>query len=957
MIRVYLLVALCLLSCSHGGASRFAPLSSAAEENRMRATLGDEQGVGLDIPRFEGDSFTLSNGLRVRVETTATLGLVGSVLTIGSGSSHDPKGRAGLAHLVEHLAFHKRCDGCGDEQSGRLVRIGARYNAETDADATTFYEFAPSSALPKLWEITLERLGQPLLGVNEIVFAREVGIVKNELYQRGELGVYGEITAWMQSALFARTPYERPIGGDAVSLDHIALADAERFASRHYRPGNATLLLVGPPPLQDFLARVRALLEPSGRAQEGEPAQTKLAPTEARKTRVDTAVPYAEALSAAVTLPALWLAYRLPSHYGNDGPIVQVLTGKGAAASIRARLLADPDVASVDLHVLSFLNATVAGWEIKLWNSQRRLKIADKARRLVWSAWSNQGPPAAIAWESWSKHNVDSFRESAQMRTILEAEPFAARTLARARYFDATGTTNTYDSHLVSIANLREQDISEAAFDWLAPERARTLYVDPRSSTAHTPTGLLESAKASVGEKATEARSVPAGSTFPVPEVVATAEGLRDLRQVTLANGLTVIVVPQHRFPVVTMWLGFFGGDSAMPEGLLPLLRAVAPSALEGAGKTAIVSETADAPGYTADVVRSGPRHLSRGLYLLAKRLKNLSGTRWRTTLAQLKRDASNAPQEEPSVLARREVVHALYGDHPYGRAVTLQKAAELSPKTIAALLPKLYSPRNGVLIIAGDVSTDEGMRLARVWFESWQSIPDSVPLQPPSAHVLKTVPDPFVFHRPVTSQVEIVAACPFPPATTAKEAMTYTAASALLGKLLYTALRGESGLTYAFDGEAIIAPEVAMLSLNGTVAADHMAEALTVIRSQLEQAAAGILDKAALSQVRWELAQTAALGYQTTLQVTEKLFESLSLGFGTDAVAKEGTLSAATADADVRAALMACAPHTVFALVGDETNIRKSLTKAYKGPPRAYRPMPPRTSLAVHCPQSQPAR
>src|SRR5439155_18995568 len=108
------------------------------------------------------------------------------------GSGADPPGQAGLAHLVEHLAY--RAHARGEPPLGdRLARLGAAYNADTGLEATRFYEVAPARALPALLAIAGERLLRPLDGVDERDFEREQSIVENELIQRNEVGVHGRV--------------------------------------------------------------------------------------------------------------------------------------------------------------------------------------------------------------------------------------------------------------------------------------------------------------------------------------------------------------------------------------------------------------------------------------------------------------------------------------------------------------------------------------------------------------------------------------------------------------------------------------------------------------------------------------------------------------------------------------------------------------------------------------------
>ena len=63
--------------------------------------------------QFRMRDFRLADGMRIIVEEDHASPLVGVFTVVGVGSSGDPDGRAGLAHLIEHLAFRARPGGKG----------------------------------------------------------------------------------------------------------------------------------------------------------------------------------------------------------------------------------------------------------------------------------------------------------------------------------------------------------------------------------------------------------------------------------------------------------------------------------------------------------------------------------------------------------------------------------------------------------------------------------------------------------------------------------------------------------------------------------------------------------------------------------------------------------------------------------------------------------------------------
>jgi predicted Zn-dependent peptidase len=84
-------------------------------------------------------SYALSNGLKVLLEEDHRQKLVAICVRYGTGARDDPKGKSGLAHLVEHLTYR----GSRHLKDGELATLFQRAGAadlggETGFDATSF---------------------------------------------------------------------------------------------------------------------------------------------------------------------------------------------------------------------------------------------------------------------------------------------------------------------------------------------------------------------------------------------------------------------------------------------------------------------------------------------------------------------------------------------------------------------------------------------------------------------------------------------------------------------------------------------------------------------------------------------------------------------------------------------------------------------------------------------------
>jgi len=106
-----------------------------------------------------GDLFDSSTGYRFAALPEPSAQFVRVVVRYPVGSSDDPPGKPGLAHLVEHLLFDVELDRNGAKPSiaAELGRLALSWNAETTPDYTSYETTAVPSALGELLELEADR--------------------------------------------------------------------------------------------------------------------------------------------------------------------------------------------------------------------------------------------------------------------------------------------------------------------------------------------------------------------------------------------------------------------------------------------------------------------------------------------------------------------------------------------------------------------------------------------------------------------------------------------------------------------------------------------------------------------------------------------------------------------------------------------------------------------------------
>lgn len=192
----------------------------------------------LDLAYFE-----LDNGLQVAVVENHKAPVILQMLYYKTGSIHDPVGKGGIAHLLEHLMF-RGTKQVPDQEFNRLTDVyGATNNAYTTYDETGYYEFSDISKLELMMALEADRMQN--LQISDEAFLKEREVVLQERYQRFETQPTSLFYEMLQKMLWQEHPYARPVSGSVAEIKELEKKDAVDFYRRWYRPDNALLVLAG----------------------------------------------------------------------------------------------------------------------------------------------------------------------------------------------------------------------------------------------------------------------------------------------------------------------------------------------------------------------------------------------------------------------------------------------------------------------------------------------------------------------------------------------------------------------------------------------------------------------------------------------------------------------------------------------------------------------------------------
>jgi len=271
----------------------------------------------LPAPSLDIVHHTLANGLRVVVAPDRSAPVVGIGVLYDVGIRSEPEGRAGFAHLFEHLMFQGSANLEKLEHFRYVQSSGGVFNGSTHFDYTNYFEVLPSNALERGLFLEADRMRSPR--ITEENLANQLEVVKNEIRVNVMNRPYGGFPwIYLPSVLFDTFANSHNGYGGFEDLESATTEDAKDFFKTYYAPANAVLAVAGDLDVDETLELVekhfgairrrRAPKRPSF----AEPALS----AERRDTHHDAHAP----------APAVALGYRLADPVADlDGLLAKVL--------------------------------------------------------------------------------------------------------------------------------------------------------------------------------------------------------------------------------------------------------------------------------------------------------------------------------------------------------------------------------------------------------------------------------------------------------------------------------------------------------------------------------------------------------------------------------------------------------------------------------------------------------
>jgi zinc protease len=745
-----------------------AALAALALAPAMASAQPAPPRAAASVPPIAFTTRTLPNGLKLIAARDTTTTNVTVQMWYGVGAKDDPTGRSGFAHLFEHLMFKSTRDMPSEFMDRLTEDVGGENNASTWDDFTNYYEVIPANHLQRLLWAEAERLSS--LQVNQANFVSERAVVKEELRQSVLADPYGRFQALaIPDASFTVHPYKRSAIGSIHDLDAATLDDVRAFHTTYYRPDNAALIVVGNFDPAQLDTWVEHYFGPIKKPDGGFPRVTAVEPPRKGPGVYD-------AYGPNVPLPALAITWLAPARSDPDAPALRLLDAvlsNGDSSRLYEDLVHQQQLASS-----IFADADL-----------RQQPGLFQAGAIMANGKTLAAGEAGLLKEiARVRDTLVTPAELDRAKTQLTAEALRAREGVDERGFtlgyalELEGDAGRANEDIAALQAVTAADIQRVARKYLADDRRMVIRYQAESARKGAAPTVAEPSPPVDAPSPAEAKAdAPAAPAQPAaareaPPPAGPPVHARTPQPVerTLANGLRVIVAKSTDLPLVTVQLTVRAGgavDPANEAGLADITAnlltkgagtrsaAAIAGAIEGLGGklgaeagwdgsyvalTVMADKTAPAMRIMGDVVRDPTLSQDELDRLRAQTLDDLQ-----------------VALQQPGSLAGYVVAKAVFGDSPYGHALSGTPASlkRITRQDVVDLHRTWYRPDNAVLTLAGDITPEQGFALAEQVFGGWARPSTPLPAIPHAEAQAK--PRIIVVDLPGTGQAAVAVALP----------------------------------------------------------------------------------------------------------------------------------------------------------------------------------------------------
>jgi len=769
-----------------------------------------------------------SNGLRFVIMPDSSTSLVEVDVRYEVGSREDPPGKAGIAHLVEHMMFQQKPD--GPETQPLMHAIGQLttfFNAYTNWDTTHYMMQSRAEQLDALLKIESMRLYYRCKSISEDEFLREREVVRNEIRQRGGTPE-GRVPDLVLEQLYPKNhAYARVIGGDDAQLTTITLQDVCDFMDKYYTPDRATVIVAGGVTVDEAAGAIKKWFGPLEK-RVGAPRIDVAPVTSVTAGRAQ----YELDLERNLVV----VAWPLPASNTPEGRAVQF--GINRVFGETAGRAQDYNFAySVEPLILGGELAPVFGVAIELKGMDKLGEALEFVRKAAAKAHRNFDD---VNWEQ-----TDAFKKQSAAGFLEGIESLTARTnaIGEAVQFDTETDFDSQDLYLIHAL----QRIQRFDGGLIAREVKRTLEWDKAKIILFkaNAAGIHGDARSKVQfqTKSHDKREIPEVDPREAKrplKVAAEVKVFDGAERYTMNNGMKVVLLPvESPFPLMTAVVTFNVGDvhSGSVPGLADLTARFldAPRDMDAAGITGIGVQAASSNDHTY--------FSSSGLNIYDTVI--IKGIERTIKAGDFNQDAVESYQKrlrenfkrkdyQARVEYQRQILTALYGaDHPYTRngVLTPESANRIGHDNLMSFKEEHYSAANATIVVVGKFDVGRVKRIISDSFGNWSRGHTDKPIDPTPR--VRTGPEFIGVVGPDSPQVSVTIGFPAPAGIDGNEAARRVLTEML--NIRMGDIRFKLGATYGTYAGRRTQLGPSAYQMGGNVDGPRAGEALKAMRDGVE--------------------------------------------------------------------------------------------------------------------------
>jgi zinc protease len=676
--------------------------------------------------KIEFSEETLDNGLHVIYAPLHQAPVVHVRVLYHVGSRDERADRQGFAHMFEHMMFRGSAHVAPEEHMKRIGQVGGISNAFTSFDETVYVNTVPAQYLDMALWLEADRMAS--FKVSDQIFQTERKVVAEEWRMKNNQPYGNLFEIFLKNAYTTHSYRWTPIG----NMDHLKAArsnELQEFFNTYYVPNNATLVIAGDFELDQAKKLVKAYYGwiPKAPAPPRDQIKTEPEQTEARSAEANEAVP----------LTVMMIGYHIPPYTSDDNYALSVLStilGTGDSSRLN-RLLVNsekPLCVSADVTHWQAEDAGMFG----VGGTVMAGKDPEQVRKMVADAVTD------VVKNGVTQEELDKAKEIVKVGMVHGRETATDLASSLGEEYLFGGDANRVNTSLAKVEALTPADVQKVAAKYLLPERSTTLAMKPsvlaalNAKAASTQAAAVKAAPVAPSTAPIATRTIEFPKSYPTtapsadprknPEFVKGIESAVD--------GVKVIVMPDHRLPIINWSVTMRRGSQSDPKGKEGVAWLTAEMLRRGVKGMTFEELTKDldsraisiSVGDNGDNTRLNGSAISDQLDHAIERSRQIlhEPTFPADEFAKLKEQSLSSlllQQESPTSVAGNEMTTALFGDTPIGRYSTPRSVKTITLDDVKQFYRQIFQPADAVVIISGDVTVERGQELAKQLLAGWE--------------------------------------------------------------------------------------------------------------------------------------------------------------------------------------------------------------------------------------------